>query len=146
MDYLNDWIEYAAKFIEIVAVLIMLGFIVIGTVKWIFLSGKQIGKGYENYRTQLGKALLVSIELLVAADIIRTVVLEASIYNIAALGLLVLIRTFLGWTLSVEVEGHWPWQKKQESNQDTTEKMDKVLSQNMTGSIGATGGETERRR
>jgi len=146
MGYLNDWIEYAAKFIEITAVVIMLGFITVGTIKWLFLSGKQIGKGYEKYRVQLGKALLVSIELLVAADIIRTVILESSIYNIAALGLLVLVRTFLGWTLTVEVEGRWPWQKKQESHQDVTEGMGTKPYPNITSAIGSTGDKTERRK
>ncbi|MCK7473752.1 MAG: DUF1622 domain-containing protein [Rhodopseudomonas palustris] len=61
------------------------------------------------------------MELLVAADIIRTVVLEATVQNIATLGLLVLVRTFLGWTLTVEVEGRWPWQRKQEASSGAEE-------------------------
>lgn len=115
MENIHEWIEYAAKFIEVMAVVMMLGFIMIGTVRWLFLSGRQIGKAYGSYRLFLGKALLVGMELLVAADIIRTVILEATVQNIATLGLLVLVRTFLGWTLTVEVEGRWPWQKKQET-------------------------------
>jgi uncharacterized membrane protein len=52
--------------------------------------------------------LLVGLELLVAADIIRTVALDPSLINVAILSALVLVRTFLGWTLTVEVEGRWP--------------------------------------
>ena len=58
----------------------------------------------------LGRGLLLGLEILVAADIIRTVALEPTLASIAALGLLVLIRTFLGWSLTVEIEGRWPWQ------------------------------------
>jgi uncharacterized membrane protein len=76
---------------------------------------KRIEQAYERYRVVLGKTLLVGLELLVAADIIRTVALDLTLKNIALLGALVLVRTFLGWTLTVEVEGRWPWQKISES-------------------------------
>jgi uncharacterized membrane protein len=42
---------------------------------------------------------------------VRTVALEPTLLNVAVLGLLVLVRTFLSWTLAVELEGHWPWQE-----------------------------------
>ena len=54
--------------------------------------------------------MLVGLDLLIAADVIKTVVLEATLENAVVLGLLVLIRTFLSWTLVLEVEGRWPWQ------------------------------------
>jgi len=56
--------------------------------------------------------LLLGLEFLVAADIIRTVALSPTMQNVVTLGLLVLIRTFLSWALVVEVEGTWPWQRK----------------------------------
>ena len=52
----------------------------------------------------------MALELLVAADVVQTVVLEFTLSNVAALGLLVLVRTFLSWSLVVEIEGRWPWQ------------------------------------
>ena len=60
-------------------------------------------------QTQLGKALLLGLELLVAADIIQTVTLERTMQNVLMLAVLVLVRTFLSWSLIVEMEGHWPW-------------------------------------
>lgn len=120
MEHLHDWVELAANFIEALAVVIMVGFILIGTAKWLFLSGRGVEKAYERYRVVLGKTLLVGLELLVAADIIRTVALDLTLLNIATLGALVLVRTFLGWTLSVEVEGHWPWQHAQETDPGST--------------------------
>jgi uncharacterized membrane protein len=118
MDTLRTCIEFAARFIEALAVLIMVGFIIIGTVRWIILSGRQIAKTYPRFRVGLGKSLLVGLELLLAADIIRTVALEMTPLTIATLAALVLVRTFLCWTLTVEVEGRWPWQKKELAGPD----------------------------
>ena len=61
------------------------------------------------FRARLGNSLLIGLEILVAADIIRTVALEPSLENVAILGILVLVRTFLSWSLVVEIEGRWPW-------------------------------------
>jgi uncharacterized membrane protein len=73
----------------------------------------------ESYKHQLGKTLLLGLEFLVAGDVVRTVALEPTLTNVSLLGLLVVIRTFLSWSLTVEIEGRWPWQaqaKKQDAN------------------------------
>ncbi len=118
MSNLREAIEMAASLIEALAVLIMVGFIAAGTVMWMLHCGRRMERAYERYRVALGKALLVGLELLVAADIIRTVALESTLSNIAALAALVAVRTFLGWTLTVEVEGRWPWQKEAPSREE----------------------------
>lgn len=110
MTHVREWVELAAVGIEVLAVAIMLVVILAGTGRWLAHSAWRVQEGYHRYRVLLGKALLVGLELLVAADIIRTVVIEATLANIATLGILVAIRTFLGWSLSVEIEGRWPWQ------------------------------------
>ena len=71
----------------------------------------RVADAYERYKTQLGKSLLLGLELLVAADVIRTVTLEPTMQNILMLAVLVVVRTFLSWSLVVEMEGHWPWKK-----------------------------------
>jgi uncharacterized membrane protein len=115
MEQFREWIELAAQGIEILAVVIMVSFIIFGTSRWLFHTYTKILRAYESYRVMLGKALLIGLELLVAADIIRTVALDLTLTNIALLAALVVVRTFLGWSLSVEVEGHWPWQGTNES-------------------------------
>jgi len=65
---------------------------------------------YRRLRNLSARILLLGLELLVAADIVRTVALEPSLESVAVLGLLVAIRTFLSWSLIVEIEGRWPWQ------------------------------------
>jgi uncharacterized membrane protein len=110
MENVRTWIEIAAVGIEVLAVAIMVGFIAVVTARW-FIHLHQVGEAaYGRYRIAVGKSLLVGLELLVAADIIRTVALAPTLINVAILSALVLVRTFLGWTLTVEVEGRWPWQ------------------------------------
>ena len=81
-----------------------------GTIRYLFKLGEP--GAYENYKHQLGKTLLLGLEFLVAADVVRTVALEPTLANVAVLGLLVVIRTFLSWSLTVEIEGRWPWQAR----------------------------------
>ena len=107
------WIELASLFIEVVAVSIIIFFVVFGTLIFITRSIKKqltIDERFTRYKHTLGRALLLGLEILVAADVVRTVALEATLESVAVLGLLVVIRTFLGWSLVVEIEGHWPWQ------------------------------------
>ena len=63
------------------------------------------------FRSSLGRAILVGLEFLVAADIINTVVVELNLENVLSLAVIVLIRTLLSFSLEAEIEGHWPWQR-----------------------------------
>jgi uncharacterized membrane protein len=67
---------------------------------------------YRRFRQQLGQTILLGLELLVAADIVRTVAAEPTFASVGVLGLIVLIRTFLSFSLEVELTGRWPWQQK----------------------------------
>ena len=66
---------------------------------------------YRPYRRALGRSILLGLELLVAADIIRTVAIKPTLESVAVLGAIVLIRTFLSFSLELEITGRWPWQK-----------------------------------
>ena len=68
---------------------------------------------YQAYRGNLGRAILLGLEFLVAADIVGTVVVDPTFENLGVLGLIVLIRTGLSFALEVEINGHWPWQHSQ---------------------------------
>jgi uncharacterized membrane protein len=110
------WVEKAAQGIEALAVALILVVIVGATLHYLLLSARRTaGTGaYEDYRRRLGRALLLGLEFLVAADIVRTVALDNTLRSIASLGVLVLIRTFLSWSLMLEVDGRWPWQASPE--------------------------------
>jgi len=107
-------IELAALAIEMLAVGLIVYVIATASYRF-FTEGAVLKEGdtrFRRYKERLGKSLLLGLEILVAADIVRTVALEPSFNNVAVLGLLVLIRTFLSWSLVVELEGRWPWQPK----------------------------------
>jgi uncharacterized membrane protein len=112
VDMIREMIEMVAQGIEALAVLVIVGGIVHGIGRYFFHYRQQVGDAYKRFKDKIGKALLLGLEFLVAADIIRTVALSPTLYNIAVLGVLVLIRTFLSWSLVVEIEGRWPWQAK----------------------------------
>lgn len=68
---------------------------------------------YDEYRIRIGRTLLLGLEILVAADIVKTIAIELTFTSIGLLAGLVVIRTFLNWTLVLEIEGRWPWQRKE---------------------------------
>jgi uncharacterized membrane protein len=107
-----QWIKEISLIIEYLAVAIIVGMVAYSTARYfasLITSRNAQGASYLEYKHTLGRALLLGLEILVAADVIRTVALEPTWDNIAALGLLVVVRTLLSWTLVVEIEGHWPW-------------------------------------
>jgi uncharacterized membrane protein len=112
MSDVQHAIEAIGVAIEVVAV----GIIVVGLGYALVRCGiaftrkEQRASAYTMLRTLSARILLLGLELLVAADIVRTVALEPSLESVAVLGLLVVIRTFLSWSLVVEIEGRWPWQ------------------------------------
>jgi uncharacterized membrane protein len=75
------------------------------------VGGRGAEEGYRIVRTVFGRSILLGLEFLVAADIIRTVAVQPSLENVAVLGLIVLIRTFLSFSLEVEIDGRWPWRR-----------------------------------
>ncbi len=112
------WIERAAIFIEVLAVAIIVFAIVVALLRYLVDFALDRGRGqlYHQLKISLGKALLLGLEVLVAADIVHTVALEATLESVFVLGLLVLVRTFLSWALVVEMEGRWPWQPRHQNH------------------------------
>ncbi len=105
------WIGVASFVVDVLGVIV----IIFGIAAAFLVSVQNVMKhqpaGYDLLRVRIGKALLLGLEFLVAADVIRTVVLDLTLQNLLTLGLLVVIRTVLSWSLVVEIENRWPWQK-----------------------------------
>lgn len=106
-------VDLAVGVFEVAGVVVLLAGAVLALIlaAAILLRRLPASDAYRVVRESMGKAILLSLELLVAADIIRSVVLEPTFTSIGVLGLLVLVRTFLSWSLEVEIEGRWPWQR-----------------------------------
>ena len=111
----SDWIHLATSAVEIVGTAI----IVVGAFGTLaaFLIGLVKGATSRtmlvaDFRSGLGRSILLGLEFLVAADIINTVAVEPTIESLLVLAGIVLIRTFLSFSLEVEIDGRWPWQKR----------------------------------
>jgi len=82
--------------------------------RFLLHHGPTFRESYRVLREDVGRAILLGLEFLIAGDIIRSVVVDPTVLNIVTLGLIVVIRTFLSMTLQLEVEGRWPWQRRSE--------------------------------
>jgi len=107
------WIETVTIMVEIVGISVILLGIVIGFGELVrdLVKHVNVPHRYELLRTRIGKALLLGLEILVAADVIKTVSIELTLQNLLILAVLIVIRTALGWTLFLDIENHLPWQK-----------------------------------
>lgn len=115
------WFDPALHFIAFaieaagVAVIVLGAVFAAGVAAAGLFRGGSPANAYHQLRTNLGRGILLGLELLVAADIIGTVAVEPTLENLSVLGLIVLIRTFLSISLEVEIDGRWPWQKSRRS-------------------------------
>ena len=116
MDEIKLIIAGISRVMEAVGVaLIAIGGIV-ALVNYSISTLKKVPNSYSQLRRELGKAILLGLEVLVAADIINTVVTEPTLEKVFTLAVIVLIRTFLSLSLQVEIEGKFPWQTKKAVN------------------------------
>jgi uncharacterized membrane protein len=114
MEQLHWYIEQLAKALEIAGVAIILLGVVLATV-WFVQHGRtrrDWRSAYERYRANLGRGILLGLELLVGADIIGTITAPLTFTSVGLLAVIVIIRTFLSFSLETEIEGCWPWQRR----------------------------------
>jgi len=109
---LSSVLEHVGSAIDVVGV----AAIVLGAAfaTWTAVAARVRSPGvavYEQYRRSLGRSILLGLEFLVAADIIKTVAVTPTFTSVGVLALIVLIRTFLSWSLQLEIDGRWPWQR-----------------------------------
>ena len=109
---LAHYIDLIAKIVEIIGVLIMFFGLFFAFYRGIRLTGGFNHETYIEIRQTVGKSILLGLEVLIAADIMATVVTEPTLRSVLVLGFIVLIRTFLSLSLQVELEGKFPWQKE----------------------------------
>lgn len=113
-EVLTDYISYLAIAIEAVGVIIIVVGIALALFKFLFAIKSQRKGSYKHLRQEIGRSMLLGLEVLVAGDIIATVATAPKMDQVLTLGLIVLIRTFLSFSLELEVEGRFPWVKRDE--------------------------------
>ena len=117
----SQWIHLVGVGIEIFGIVIIVAGIIWSS-RYIYRQG--IVSRYDSYKISIGKSLLLGLEVLVAADIVKTIAIEVTFTSLGLLAGLVLVRTFLSWTLVLEIEGRWPWQRDLASTAHTEQTCD----------------------
>ena len=110
---MREWVERSSQGIQALAVIIIVISIIYGSLRFLLQLSTRSADPYRGYKQLLGRSLLLALEFLVAADVIRTVLLDLTAKGMEILGALVVVRTFLSWSLVVELEGHWPWRSSE---------------------------------
>ena len=118
MDF-GTIIEQVGEIVDVVGVVAIVIGVVYATADAALRGLRRRGPVYTRFRRVLGRAILLGLELLVAADIIKTVAVTPTLESVVVLGIIVLIRTFLSFSLELEITGRWPWQKRVATD-DTT--------------------------
>ena len=111
MDF-GTIIEQVGEIVDVVGVVAIVIGVVYATADAALRGLSRRGPVYTRFRRVLGRAILLGLELLVAADIIKTVAVTPTLESVVVLGIIVLIRTFLSFSLELEITGRWPWQKR----------------------------------
>jgi uncharacterized membrane protein len=117
---LEQVLQSAVPFVVQAIELLGVSIIALGALLTLVAFARSLSRGtamddaVSSLRSNLGRAILVGLEFLVAADIIHTVLVELTLETVAALAGIVIIRTLLSFSLEAEIEGQWPWQRKQQ--------------------------------
>jgi len=106
----SHWIHIVGIGIESFGVLVIVAGIAWSTFR--FSQRRMAEQHYDAYKIRIGRSLLLGLEVLVAADIVKTIALELTFTSLGLLAGLVLVRTFLSWALVLEIESRWPWQRE----------------------------------
>jgi len=106
----RELMERVGLAVDGIGVLVVVAGALVATWRAVARRRERGADAYRAYRQDLGRAILLGLEFLVAGDIIRTVAVSPTLESVATLGLIVLIRTFLSMALELELEGRWPWQ------------------------------------
>jgi uncharacterized membrane protein len=113
-QYATDAAHTVAKIVELfgIAIIALGAFGTLALFAVRFAGGANRDEAVASFRSSLGRAILLGLEFLVAADIINTVAVTPTLVSVAVLAGIVIIRTFLSFSLEVEIEGRWPWERK----------------------------------
>jgi uncharacterized membrane protein len=112
MDYIRELMGILGLIVDVAGVLIVFIGAALAVIRFFARPAADAGGvAFRLVRNELAKAILLGLEFLVAGDIIRTVAVSPTLQNVFVLGLIVLVRTFLSFTMQVEIEGDWPWRR-----------------------------------
>jgi uncharacterized membrane protein len=118
-EQILKYLEQAGEVISLFAVAVIVVGFALAAARYTFRFRKvNLEQNFKQFKIQLGHALTLGLELLVLADVIETITVESTFQSLGILAFLVVVRTAVSWTLTLEIEGHWPWQTSEEEQAD----------------------------
>lgn len=111
--HFTEVMDWVSRGFEVAGVVVLIAGFVSGAWRSAALWRRARESSYQVVRRSFGRSILLGLEILVAADLIRTVAVDQTWQNVLTLGVIVLIRTFLSFSLEVEMDGAWPWRRAQ---------------------------------
>jgi uncharacterized membrane protein len=119
----EEWMENVVKAFEIAGV----GVLAVGSIIALLSAGRALWRGegelaYEGARQNVGRAVLLGLEVLIIADIVETITIDPTLESAGTLGLIVLVRTFLSFSLEIELDGVVPWRRRAVSDASVARK------------------------
>jgi len=119
--HVSELLELVGEGVDLAGVALIAIGLVLTTARFLIEARSSTATAYQRYREGLGRTLLLGLEFLVAADIIKTVAVTPTFASVGVLAIIVVIRTFLSWTLELELEGRWPWQRQEQPRVQPTD-------------------------
>ncbi len=119
----EEFVEHVVKVVEAIGA----GIMVLGglwvLVAYVFATARPESRegAYQQLRQSLGRVILLGLEVLIIGDIVRTIIVDPTVESVAVLGLIVIIRIILSFSLEVEMDGTWPWSRWRTEKSDTPE-------------------------
>ena len=114
--HFEEWMENVVKAFEIAGVVML----AVGSIVALVRAATVLARGehhaaYQTARRGIGRSVLLGLEVLIIADIVQTITIDPTFESAITLGLIVLVRTFLSFSLEIELEGTLPWRRQQQS-------------------------------
>jgi uncharacterized membrane protein len=119
-EQILELLERASWFINLFAVLIIVAGFALSLVRYFSrYSSTELDESFARFKVELGRSLLLGLEILVLADVLESITVEPTYQTLSVLVFLVVVRTIVSWTLTLEVEGKWPWQSERKKKPET---------------------------
>jgi uncharacterized membrane protein len=119
-EQILELLERASWFINLFAVLIIVAGFALSLVRYFSrYSSTDLDENFARFKADLGRILLLGLEILVLADVLESITVEPTYQTLSVLAFLVVVRTIVSWTLTLEVEGKWPWQSERKKKPET---------------------------
>ena len=111
LEQILQLLKQAGMAISVAAAAVIVGGFALAAARYaLHFRGLSRSQNFDRFKIELGRALIIGLQILVLADVIETITVEPTFQSLTILAVIVVFRTIVSWTLTLEIEGRWPWQ------------------------------------